>query len=78
MFLPHFSVLSKQFATQGSPTLNREHVVVLMGEIPQVMSDKNEELNEKYFIILIKKTVIKHSQLSVRTHPNMYITQTQE
>jgi len=42
-----------QFATQGSPTLNREYVVVLMGEIPQVMSDKNEELNKKYFKILI-------------------------
>jgi hypothetical protein len=67
-----------QFATQGSPTLNREYVVVLMGEIPQVTSDKNEELNEKYFIILIIKTVITHSQFSVRIHPNMYITQTQE
>jgi len=49
-----------------------------MGEIPQVTSDKNEELNEKYFIILIIKTVITHSQFSVRIHPNMYITQTQE
>jgi len=44
-----------QFAKKGSPTLNREYVVVLMGENPQVMSDKNEELNEKYFKILIKK-----------------------
>jgi hypothetical protein len=30
-------------------------VVVLVGEIPQVTSDKNEELIEKYFIILMKK-----------------------
>jgi hypothetical protein len=44
-----------QFATQGSPTVDREYVVVRMGEIPQVTLDKNEELNEKYFIILIKK-----------------------
>jgi hypothetical protein len=53
-----------QFATQGSPTLNREYMVMLMGEIPQVTSDKNEELNLKYFITLIKKTVIKHNSLS--------------
>jgi len=72
------SVLSMQFLTQGLPTLNREYVVVLVGEIPQVMSDKNEELIEKYFVILIKKTVIRHSKISVRTHANMYIIQTQE
>jgi hypothetical protein len=47
------SVLSMQFETQGSLTLNREYVIVLMGEISQVLSDKNEELNEKCFIILI-------------------------
>lgn len=53
--LTSLSVLSMQFATQGSPTLSREYMVVLMGEIPQVMSDKNEELNEKYFIMLKKQ-----------------------
>jgi hypothetical protein len=60
-----------QFATQGSPTLNREYVVVLMGEIPQVTSDKSEELNEKYFIILIKKTVIKHKNDSAPLQLNI-------
>jgi len=64
-----------QFATQGSPTLDREYVVVLMGEIPQVTSDKNEELNEKYFIILIKKQQ-SNTILCQNTSKHVYNTNT--